>query len=117
MKLSVVFAIATVASTAGPSVDACVDGILQTEPAGQSVNGGAPQKIAPVPRTRERQGQEHWSDAMNTTRTPAPAARDEYGAPKVTPPRGQGTDNAGSLPVQERRAPQSTSPVADPHGH
>lgn len=70
-----------------------------------SVNGGRPQNVAPTPRTRERLGQESLMDGMNTTRSPQPAKRDEHGAPKVTPPAGQGTDNAGGLPASERRPP------------
>jgi hypothetical protein len=111
MMLSVLFAIAAAAAP----VDTAVGGSPQADTPGQSVNGGAPQKVAPALRTRQRRGQEHWSDGMNTTRTPSPTARDEYGAPKVIPPRGQGTNNAGSLPVQERKvSPASTA--GDSHG-
>lgn len=63
----------------------------------QSVNGGKPQRMNPSsPRTTR--DKERWTDGMNTKRAPDPRKRDEYGAPKVTPPKGQGTDNPGGIP-------------------
>lgn len=71
---------------------------------GQSVNGGKPQRIdTSAPRSTETK--EHWSDGMNTKRAPDPRKRDEYGAPKVTPPEGQGTDNPGGIPEPRKHPP------------
>lgn len=74
-----------------------------SDDAQQSVNGGEPQRVNEERRSREKKGQEHWNDGMNTKRAPDPRKRDEYGAPKVTPPKGQGTDNAGGLPPEADR--------------
>ncbi|MGE7136657.1 hypothetical protein ACQKIE_03410 [Luteibacter sp. NPDC031894] len=71
----------------------------------QSVNGGAKQRVdTSAPRTTEKR--EHWSDGMNTKRSPDPRKRDEYGAPKVTPPQGQGTDNPGGIPEPRKHPPR-----------
>ncbi|SEO94986.1 hypothetical protein SAMN02800692_2963 [Luteibacter sp. UNC138MFCol5.1] len=64
----------------------------------QSVNGGKPQTVKEDAHSRAKERREHWNDGMNTKRAPDPRERDEYGTPKVTPPKGQGTDNAGGLP-------------------
>jgi len=72
----------------------------------QSVNGGVPQRVDPEkPRTSEHN--ERWSDGMNTKRAPDPRKRDEYGAPQVTPPAGQGTDNPGGIPEPRQHPPHS----------
>jgi hypothetical protein len=93
MLLSLYFAVSVTVAAAQASPPA------QTEQVYQTANGGKPQKVPPRARSRQQAGEEHWSDGMNTTHTPTPPKRDEYGAPKVTPPRGQGTDNAGGLPA------------------
>jgi hypothetical protein len=71
----------------------------------QSVNGGAPQRVdTSAPRSTGHK--ERWTDGMNTKRAPDPRKRDEYGAPKVTPPNGQGTDNPGGIPEPRKHAPK-----------
>lgn len=65
----------------------------------QSVNGGKPQNVRDATRSKERAGKEHIDDGMNSKRAPDPRPRDAYGTPTVTPPPGQGTDNAGGLPA------------------
>jgi len=64
----------------------------------QSVNGGVPQNVRDAKRSKERAGTEHMDDGMNSKRAPDTRPRDSYGTPTVTPPPGQGTDNAGGLP-------------------
>lgn len=77
--------------------------VLQDKPAPssdtQSVNGGKPQNVRDAKRSKERVGAEHIDDAMNSKRAPDTRPRDAYGSPTVTPPPGQGTDNAGGLPA------------------
>ncbi|MEX1827121.1 hypothetical protein [Luteibacter sp. CQ10] len=60
--------------------------------------GSHPQRVEETPRSRAHEAKEHWTDGMNTKRSNDTRERDEYGAPKVTPPKGQGTDNSGGLP-------------------
>jgi len=64
----------------------------------QSVNGGKPQNVRDAERSKERAGKEHMDDGMNSKREPDARPRDSYGTPTVTPPPGQGTDNAGGVP-------------------
>jgi hypothetical protein len=78
-------------------------------PQGQSANGGKPQKVDAGERTRKSAGKEHWNDGMNTKASPDPGKRDEYGAPAVTAPRGQGTDNAGGIPHTGSVAPKASA--------
>jgi hypothetical protein len=74
----------------------------------QSVNGGPPQHVD-TSRPRSTEKKEHWTDGMNTKRAPDPRKRDEYGAPKVTPPTGQGTDNPGGIPEPRKHPPHPKS--------
>lgn len=75
---------------------------------GQSANGGKPQRVDTT-APRSTAPNEHWTDGMNTKRAPDPRKRDEYGAPKVTPPTGQGTDNPGGIPEPRRHPPHAKS--------
>ncbi|WP_413626346.1 hypothetical protein [Luteibacter sp. Lutesp34] len=80
-----------------PAPAATTASTVTTASGEQSVDGGKPQRMNPSsPRTTR--DKERWTDGMNTKRAPDPRKRDEYGAPKVTPPRGQGTDNPGGIP-------------------
>jgi hypothetical protein len=80
------------------------------------MNGGPPQNLDAGERTRAREGQEHWTDGMNTTQTPEPKDRDEYGAPKVHAPQGQGTNNSGSLPAKALKPRGETKAESGDHG-
>lgn len=93
-------------SGAIPAQDARPAPATTAAPSEQSVNGGKPQRVnTSAPRTTR--DKEHWSDGMNTRRAPDPRKRDEYGAPKVTPPKGQGTDNPGGIPEKREHPPRA----------
>lgn len=64
--------------------------------------GSHTQRVEETPRSRAHEAEQHWTDGMNTKRSRDPRQRDEYGAPNVTPPPGQGTDNSGGLPKTQK---------------
>jgi hypothetical protein len=66
----------------------------------QTVNS-APQTVHETERSLKKEQEQHWNDGLNTKRAPDPRKRDEYGAPKVSPPKGQGTDNDAGLPKKD----------------
>ncbi|MDY1549547.1 hypothetical protein [Luteibacter sahnii] len=74
-----------------------------TEVTQQTANSH-PQTMKETPRSRAHEPGQHWTDGMNTKRSVDPRQRDEFGAPKVTPPAGQGTDNAGGIPTSDSPA-------------
>lgn len=96
MILTMVFALG--ASAAMPASPQSAQPAHAGTAAVQSVNGGRPQRIGDTPREGSKARSQHWNDGMNTKRAPEPGQRDEYGTPNVTPPKGQGTDNAGGIP-------------------
>jgi hypothetical protein len=103
MMLVLVLA-ASAALGSEPRVPQDTHGVAKTTE--QTVNGGRPQTVIEDARSRRLEQNQHWSDGMNTKRSPDPRQRDEYGAPKVTPPGGQGTNNAGGVPAQRlKKAP------------
>jgi hypothetical protein len=61
----------------------------------------APQTVHETERSLKKEQDQRWNDGMNTKRAPDPRKRDEYGAPKVSPPEGQGTDNDAGLPKKD----------------
>ncbi|SFW22756.1 hypothetical protein [Luteibacter sp. UNCMF366Tsu5.1] len=103
MMMTMVFALGTSALASAMPQDATPAHAGTAQ--GQSVNGGRPQRIGDTPRAGSKARSQHWDDGMNTKRAPDPGRRDEYGTPKVTPPKGQGTNNAGGIP-KDKLAPK-----------
>ena len=109
MLSMIIFRLGT--SGAIPAQDARPAPATTAAPSDQSVNGGKPQRVkTSAPRTTG--DKEHWTDGMNTKRAPDPRKLDEYGAPKVTPPEGQGTDNPGGIPEKRENPPRSRNGVS-----